>query len=152
MAHRLDRPIATDARTDRRLAVADGWLARALGIVLLAAISVIHLADLGGKLEETPYLGVGYVLLIVGCVVAGVQLALPRRDAHGRGWLLAGSLAALTIFGFVLTRTTGLPQAADDKGNWTETLGLWSLITEGALVVLSATCLASLGRTERALT
>jgi hypothetical protein len=73
--------------------------------------------------------------------VGGVLLMLPDRTNHFRGWALAGGLCAVTLLGFVLTRTVGLPDAMDDKGNWSETLGVWSLITEGLLVVLSGACL-----------
>jgi hypothetical protein len=37
----------------------------------------------------------------------------------------------------VLSRTTGLPQANGDIGNWTEPLGLASLFVEGCVVALS---------------
>ena len=38
----------------------------------------------------------------------------------------------------MLSHGPGLPNYTDDKGNWTETLGLVSLIVEGALLVLAA--------------
>jgi hypothetical protein len=60
---------------------------------------------------------------------------LIRRD--NRGFLLAGALAAATFVGYCLSRTTGLPAATDDIGNWTETLGVWSLVAEAAVVALS---------------
>ena len=41
----------------------------------------------------------------------------------------------------MISRTVGLPQGADDIGNWTEPLGLASLFVEGSLVVLSAAVL-----------
>jgi hypothetical protein len=138
-------------RTDDRVALADRWPVRLVGVALLAAITVIHLEDISGKFEETPYLGVGYVLLIAGCAVAAMLLVRSDRGDHRLGWALAGGLAALTLLGFVLTRTTGLPQATDDKGNWHETLGVWSIITEGALVVLSTACLATSRRADPAL-
>jgi hypothetical protein len=37
----------------------------------------------------------------------------------------------------VLSRTTGLPSATGDIGNWTEPLGLASLFVEGAVVVIA---------------
>ncbi len=63
-------------------------------------------------------------------------------------WGAAGLLAALTLAGFVLSRTTGLPSSHDDVGNWTEGLGLASMFVEGAVIVLSAYALA-LARRER---
>ncbi|MFL5887410.1 MAG: hypothetical protein ACJ77M_20255 [Thermoleophilaceae bacterium] len=45
-----------------------------------------------------------------------------------------------------LSRTTGLPNANGDVGNWTERLGLASLFVEGCLLALSAYKVATLGR------
>jgi hypothetical protein len=109
----------------------------ALTIIGLAGVAWVHLLDLGGKMDETPYLGWAYIALIAGCAVAAVLLL--RRD-H-RGFLLAGALAGATFIGYCLSRTTGLPAATDDIGNWTETLGVWSLVAEAAVVTLSAAAL-----------
>ena len=125
---------ATTVRPSRRVSVP---IFEALTIVGLVGIAWIHLLDLGDKMEETPYLGVAYIGLIVGCIAAAVLLV--RRDR--RGFFLAGGLAAATFAGYCLSRTTGLPAATDDIGNWTETLGIWSLIAEGAVVALSAAAL-----------
>ena len=62
------------------------------------------------------------------------------------GWVLAGLTAAATLIGFVLTRTTGLPDAHGDVGNWSETIAIWSLVAEAAVVVLAA---VALGRHRR---
>ena len=104
-----------------------GTIAGLLGVVW------IHFLDLSDKMEEAPYLGVAYLGLIAGCAVAAVLLA--RRDQ--RGFLVAGGLAAATMIGYALSRTTGLPAATDDVGNWTEALGVWSLVAEGAVVLLA---------------
>lgn len=118
----------------------------ALTIVGLAGIAWVHILDLSGKMEETPYLGWAYIGLIAGCVAAVALLA--RRD-H-RGFLLAGGLAAATFAAYCLSRTTGLPAATDDIGNWTESLGVWSLVFEGAVVALSATALSRRVKERRA--
>ena len=107
------------------------------GVAGLAAIVAIHTSELSGKIEETTYLGFGYVLLIMASVVSIVLLA--QRDV--RGWVLGGLTALATFFGFVLTRTTGLPGAHGDVGNWNETIGIWSLLVEGAVVVLAVVML-----------
>ena len=112
-------------------------LPRVLGALLLLAIAVIHYLDLGGKLSETPYLGYLYLALIVGSVVAaGLLFYRPRA-----GWTLGGTLALLTFIAYCLSRTTGLPNATDDIGNWGEPLGVASLVVEGAMVILSAVML-----------
>src|SRR5690349_24477082 len=94
---------------------------RALGFVGMLAIALIHLLDVIGKIKETPYLGVMYIALMLASV--GVAFWLLHTGSM-RAWAAAGLLAAATLTGFVLSRTTGLPQATDDIGNWTEGLGL----------------------------
>jgi hypothetical protein len=115
-------------------AVRDGIL-RGLGVVGLAGIALVHLLDAPGQFAETPYLGWLYVALILGCVVVGVELV---RRGDPRAWAAAGALALSVAFGYVLSRTTGLPGDAGDVGNWGEQLGIASLFVEGALVTLSA--------------
>jgi hypothetical protein len=55
----------------------------------------------------------------------------------------AAALAASAVVGFTLTRTTGLPQAGGDIGNWSEPLGLASLFVEGAVIAISGYALAA---------
>ena len=108
--------------------------ARSVGIVGLLGIGLIHLLDSIGKFSETRYIFWMYIALIVGTiVVAGLLLHRGGRLA----WGAAGLLALSAIVGYVLSRTTGLPSAKDDIGNWTEPLGLASLFVEGCLVSLS---------------
>ena len=68
-------------------------------------------------------------------VTAGVVLFTRRRIA----FLAAAGLAASAAAGFILSRTTGLPNAHGDIGNWTEPLGLASLFVEGAVVAVATT-------------
>jgi hypothetical protein len=108
--------------------------ARSVGIVGLLGIGLIHLLDSIGKFSETRYIFWMYIALIVGAIaVAGLLLHRGGRLA----WGAAGILALSAIAGYVLSRTTGLPSAKDDIGNWTEPLGLASLFVEGCLVALS---------------
>ena len=110
-----------------------------LGIAGLSAIIAIHTSELSGKVEETAYLGFGYVLLIAAALVSIVMLS--HRDV--RGWYLGGLAGAGAIIGLVLTRTTGLPNAKGDIGNWGETIAIWSLIAEGLVVLLALFALAN---------
>jgi hypothetical protein len=111
---------------------------RATVAVGLAAIGVIHLLDSIGKYSETRYLFWMYIALIAGSVVvAGAVLFTRSRAAFLAAALLAGSAA----LGYVLSRTTGLPNAKDDIGNWTEPLGLASLFVEGGVVAVAGAAL-----------
>ena len=121
---------------------------RLLAVGGLVAIAVIHLLDLPSKLDETPYVGVLYILGPIGTSLLAAALIL---GARGRmGWLLGGAIAAVTAIGYCLSRTTGLPNADDDIGNWTEPLGVASLIAEGSVVLLAAAYLITTWRSAPA--
>jgi hypothetical protein len=101
----------------------------------LMAIGLIHVLDLPSKVRETPYLGVAYVIVITASFVAACAVLAAR---HPRGWLttISAAAAAGPLVGYILSRTTGLPGATGDIGNWLEPLGLASLFVEGAVLVL----------------
>ncbi len=115
-------------------ATAEGVLRRALTAVALLGIALIHVLDLPGKMQETPYLGVAYLGLIAGCVLVAEGLI---RAENRQLWLAAGGLALATLVGFVINRTVGMPGATDDIGNWSEPLGIASLFVEGVVVLLA---------------
>ena len=115
---------------------------KGLGLAALAVIIYVHLADLGGKLSEVPYLGYAYIALVIGSLLAAVLILRNNRQ----GWTLGGALALGAIIAYALTRTTGLPSAMDDIGNWLEPLGVVALISEAVMVALSGYVL---GRNRR---
>jgi hypothetical protein len=104
--------------------------ARAVISVGLAGIGLIHLLDAIGKYHETRYVFWMYIALILGCVATAGAVLFTRMRA---AFLLAAGLAASAAAGYVLSRTTGLPNATGDIGNWTEPLGLASLFVEVAV-------------------
>lgn len=117
---------------------------RVLGAALALAVAYIHVKDQGGLLGlKTPtYVGIGYYLLEIAGVVAAVALLLRPGRHTVQAWLLSIGIAVGPVVGFVLSRGPGLPNYVDDKGNWTETLGLVALTVEGLLLVLAVTVLA----------
>ena len=122
-------------------AIRDG-VARAAAVVALGAVALIHLLDLPGKFSETPYLAWMYIGLIAGCVLVAAALV---HSSDRRAWAAAALFPLGAVVGYILTRTTGLPQATGDIGNWLEPLGLASLFVEGSLIALAA---SRLGRHE----
>ena len=118
---------------------------RALTVVGLAGVALIHLLDLHDTYLASPYKGWLYLALIAGTLACAA--ALVRRD-DPRAWLGACLLPAGAFAAFVWSRTVGLPGGADDIGNWWEPLGLASLFVEGAVVALGAAVLST--RTSRA--
>jgi hypothetical protein len=127
-----------DTRAVEFGAVMRDAIARAVAIAGLCSIALIHLLDLPGKFAETPYMAWMYLGLITGCVLLAGAL---WRSTDSRVWAAAVALPISVLVGFTLSRTTGLPQANADIGNWTESLGLASLFVEGALVALAGSVL-----------
>ena len=64
------------------------------------------------------------------------------RGSDRRAWLAALLFPLGAFLAFVYSRTVGLPNSADDIGNWWEPLGLASLFVEGCLVVLAGAVLS----------
>src|SRR3954452_23765776 len=121
------------SKADVHMAIRDG-ITRGVAVVGLAGVALIHLIDAPGKFTETPYMGWMYVGLIGSCLaVAALLIRHGDRRAGGVGPVLP----ALVLVGFVLSRTTGLPQAHDDVGNWGEPLGIASMFVEGSLIALA---------------
>jgi hypothetical protein len=133
--------MTTVEQTTIRAAVRDG-IARGVGAIGLAGVALIHLLDLPGQLSETPYMFFLYLALMVSSLaLAGVLIG----TSDARAWAAAIILSALVIVGYVLSRTTGLPQSSDDVGNWSEPLGMASLFVDGSLVILGSGVLLSRG-------
>ena len=90
--------------------VRDG-IARAIAIVGLAGIALIHLLDAPGTFQGSAYKGWLYVALIVGCVGAAAALI---RASDPRAWAAAALLAAGAMLAYVVSRTIGLPQGVGE--------------------------------------
>ena len=116
---------------------------RGIAAVGLVSIALIHLLDVHGKLDELAYVGVLFVGLIITTLLLGE--AMIRTD-HLRVWPVAGAVAAAMILGYIISRTWGLPgDEGGDAGNWTEPLGLASLLVGGVVVLLALGRLADRG-------
>ena len=118
----------------------DNQVTRAVAVVGLAGVALIHVLDAPGSFQDAPYKGWLYVLLIAGCIGTSGMLL---RGSDRRAWAAAALLPLGAIVAFVISRTAGLPNGADDIGNWTEPLGLASLFVEGSLVALAGAVLSA---------
>jgi hypothetical protein len=115
----------------------------AAAAALCLAVSWIHVQDQGGFPgdKEPGYVGAGYYLLeVAGVVGAALLLAGGPRGRRGP-WLLAAAVALGPLVGYVLSRGPGLPDYGDDRGNWSEPLGLVSIAVEVALLATAAAVL-----------
>lgn len=122
--------------------VANAIAARLVGAVLALGIGYIHIVDQGGIIgDKTPrYVGVGYWLIeLVAIAVAALLISGKSLPA---AWVLALGVGAGPLLGFILSRGPGLPNYSDDRGNWTEPIGVVSMVLEAALILLALTCLA----------
>lgn len=128
---------ALDNRTDIPANSATGGSALSRGLIAagLVAIAGIHIADLPGKWEEVRYLGWAYIGLIVASLVLAELVA---TRANRLLIAASGALAASVLIGFIINRTVGMPNAMDDIGNWTEPLGMVSLLVEGFVLWVCA--------------
>jgi hypothetical protein len=100
----------------------------------LVAIAVLHVAAAGDEWADAR----GVFWLFIG--LAAVCLALAARLALGLdrwAWPAVLGLAVLPIAGYVVSRTSGLPGATDDIGDWGNRLGLATLAVEAVLVALA---------------
>jgi hypothetical protein len=110
-------------------------VARVAGLVGCLAVAAIHVIDQGGVpgSKGPEYVQILYYILeAAGVVAAALLLANQAR----LGWFLSLGVAAGPILGYVLSRGPGLPDYTDDIGNWTEPLGVISLVVEGVLLIL----------------
>jgi Na+/proline symporter len=114
--------------------------ARAVAVAALVGFALIHLLDLPGTIADTPYVGWMYIGLIVTALVLAGALVM---SSHTRIWLAAVGLVTSTMVGYVLTRTTGLPQSTDDIGNWGQPLGIAMLFLGGSFLALCGGVLIS---------
>ena len=49
-------------------------------------------------------------------------------------WVSAVVVAALALVGYVLSRTTGLPDFSEHKGDWSYPLGVVSMVGEAMMI------------------
>ncbi len=111
-----------------------------LGAALALAVTYIHVKDQGGiPGDKSPtYIAIGYYLLEATGIVAAIALLVAGRRHPRNVWALTFGVALGPLVGYVASRGPGLPLYTEDRGNWTETLGLVSLAVEGALLILAA--------------
>lgn len=124
------------------------WIVQLIGAVGCLAVTVIHVTDQGGLPgSKTPeYVQIGYYVLELAGILAAMLLLLNWAKS---GWFLSLGVAAGPIIGYVLSRGPGLPDYTDDIGNWSEPLGVTSLVVEGLLLIIAMSCLLANRRNRR---
>lgn len=127
-----------------------GWTGslavRVTGAALSLGIGWVHVVDQGGLPgDKAPrYVGIGYWLIELAAVALVALLLSPGTRQRLTGWVLAVGVAVGPFVGYVLSRGPGLPGYTDDRGNWTEPIGLWSLALELALAAVAVPAVLAL--------
>ena len=133
----------SDVSTTRPEALADDPAVRAVTVIGLIAVGVIHSLEVPGQVSGAVWLTIGFALLAVVAPAAGLWLLLrPSLLA----WEFAGAACALAAAGYVLTRSVPVPGDAADVGNWLEPLGVASLTIEAVVVILALIILTGIYR------
>jgi hypothetical protein len=113
----------------------DNAITRLVAIAALFGIALIHILELPDAFDAEGYVGALFVVAIVASIVLAGTLT---RTHDPRAIAAAGGLAGLVLLGYLISRTVGLPGFTGDVGEWTEPLGLASMVVEGLLVVIAA--------------
>lgn len=108
---------------------------RTTGLISLMGIAIIHFVQLVPTMRQTPFLGVSFVLLIIGSVLVGARLIV-SRTSPARLWGPVALLGIAAVLGYILTRAVSTPLDTQDVGNWSCMLGMAALFVEGSLVGL----------------
>jgi hypothetical protein len=129
-------------RSGRRVLGGSKTLARSPLRLPAAAAAVVaaaaHLPVIPDHLSETPYVGWLFVGLSAACVLGAVALVL---DDATLVWTTLGAACAAAVVGFALSRGPGLPAMTDDIGDWTNPLGLISVVAETMVAGLAVAAL-----------
>lgn len=121
----------------RAAALRSPW--RFVAVAALAANAAIHAYLTPMHLEEAPYIGWLFVALSVACVVAAGALLVRDNPAV---WVASGAVSLLALGAFVASRTVGLPQIADEVGEWSDPLGTATIVVEVVTVAAAAAAVA----------
>jgi hypothetical protein len=127
------KKVLEEAPMEQEVATSRDQVGRAVGVVGLAGIALIHLLDAVGKYGESRFIFVLYVVLMVSTL--GAAAVLLRTDSR-LAWAYAVLASGATLLAFVVSRTIGLPGGSHDVGNWSDSLGLASLFVEGCTLLL----------------
>lgn len=127
-------------------------VARLGGAALALAVAGIHITDqhgFPGSAEPGYKLVLFYVVEAVAVVTAALLLLPLAPKLTTAAWTVAATVvSAGPLFGYLLSRGPGLPDYVDDRGNWTEPLGVASLVVEAALLALSVTAVVVIRHTR----
>jgi hypothetical protein len=143
--------LVSEHRADHQSAIATkDAILRALGVVTLMGLALVHIVQLVPTFQTMQLLGVGYLLLIAGTVIVGARLIM-GAPTRAQLWAPVAILAVGAMAAYAFTRVVSTPLDNQDVGNWACTLGMAALFLEAALMALSAYAIATRSRARQAL-
>jgi hypothetical protein len=146
-----DQLLVSEHRADHQSAIATkDAILRALGVVTLMGLALVHIVQLVPTFQTMQLLGVGYLLLIASTVVVGARLIM-GAPTRAQLWAPAALLGVGAMMAYAFTRVVSTPLDNQDVGNWACTLGMAALFLEAALVALSAYAIATRSRARQVL-
>ena len=90
-------------------------------------------------------MGVLFIVLTGACLIlAAAALVYDSPAVYAASALTCGS----AVLGYAATRLIAFPMLADDVGNWYEPLGVVSVLSESAVVLLSIAVLLGARRSN----
>lgn len=113
-----------------------GWRWPAMLMLLITAVA--HIPVVAPYLQEAPYIGVLFIVLIVAAFF--LVAALMIRDSAAV-WALTAITTGLAFLAYVISRSIGLPEIGDDIGQWVSPLGIASIASEGIAFIIAVTVL-----------
>jgi hypothetical protein len=138
--------LMSEHRADHQSAITTtDAILRALGVVTLMGLALVHIVQLVPTFQTMQLLGVGYLLLIAGTVVVGARLIMGALT-RAKLWAPVAILGVGAMVAYAFTRVVSTPLDNQDVGNWACTLGMAALFLEAALVALSAYAIATRSR------
>jgi hypothetical protein len=106
---------------------------RATGAHMFLAIGAIHFLQIVPTTEQTPLVGVGFIMIIAASLIVAIGL-IERGDRMV--WMAGAAVAAAALGGYTFTRIFNTPIDHQDVGNWSCMLGMAALFVETTLMAL----------------
>jgi hypothetical protein len=139
--------LISEHRADQSAITTTDAILRALGVVTLMGLALVHIVQLVPTFQTMQLLGVGYLLLIAGTVVVGARLIM-GAPTRAKLWAPVAILGVGAMVAYAFTRVVSTPLDNQDVGTWACTLGIAALFLEAALVALSAYAVTTRARTQ----
>lgn len=117
------------------------------GIGLILASGLIHALGTQEMFREMQYMGILFALSVIGAAAAAVGIWRGERW----GWQLGTLVAGGSIIAYFVTRTIGFPGFRENSWEeFTEPMGVLSLVVEGMFVATAAWVMTARAATSTA--